>query len=118
MAGAERAFEALETSRAIVPAIWPAEVANALALGERRKRITDSDIEWFIGKLQTLTIDIDVEGTIAALDRALPLARTLGLSAYDALYLELAQRLSVPLATLDKKLAAAAKKISVELMLD
>lgn len=30
---------ALETTYAVVPALWPFEVANALAIAERRKRI-------------------------------------------------------------------------------
>jgi predicted nucleic acid-binding protein len=37
------------------------------------------------------------------------LARTHGLSAYDACYLELAMRLNLPLVTLDERLRAAAE---------
>lgn len=33
---------ALETTYAVVPALWPFEIANALALAERRKRITQA----------------------------------------------------------------------------
>jgi predicted nucleic acid-binding protein len=40
-------------------------------------------------------------------------ARAGGLSIYDAAYLELAQRLAGPLATLDKELAKAAGKTGV-----
>ncbi len=40
-------------------------------------------------------------------------ARAGGLSIYDAAYLELAQRLAGPLATLDKELAKAAGKSGV-----
>ena len=110
-------FAALNTMKAIVPAIWPAELANALAVGERRKRITDQKIRGFVEQFRALPIEMDVEGTVAALERALPIARALNLTAYDALYLELAQRRRLPLATLDKELAAAAERSSVELML-
>ena len=46
------------------------------------------------------------------------LARTHGLTSYDAAYLELAIRLGVPLATLDEKLSAAARNEGVTLALD
>ena len=45
----------------------------------------------------------------------LRLARTHGLSAYDALYLELAVRQQRPLATLDHKLRAAAQAEGITL---
>jgi len=109
-------FERLQASKAIVPAIWPVEIANVLAIGERRKRISDGKIRRFIAELDALPIEIDTEGTLAALQRALPLARRLSMSAYDALYLELAQRLRLPLATLDRGLAAGAAKASIELL--
>jgi predicted nucleic acid-binding protein len=41
------------------------------------------------------------------------LARAQGLTLYDSAYLELAMRRSLPLATLDKQLRAAAKKTGV-----
>jgi len=41
------------------------------------------------------------------------LAESHGLTVYDALYLDLALRLSLPLATLDRKLAAAAQRAGV-----
>jgi predicted nucleic acid-binding protein len=47
---------ALETTYAVVPALWPFEVANALALAERRKRITQEGIADFLETLQRLPI--------------------------------------------------------------
>ena len=49
------------------------------------------------------------------LKEILSLARTLGLSTYDASYLDLAMRLDLPLATLDAALANAAKKSGVQI---
>lgn len=43
----------------------------------------------------------------------LPLARKAGISAYDAGYVELARRTGHPLATLDKRLRAAAESLGV-----
>jgi predicted nucleic acid-binding protein len=113
-----RVWRALESEKAMVPGIFATELANALAIGERRKRITGEKVKRFVEEVARLPIEADTEGTLAALTRALPIARTLHLTAYDALYLELAERLELPLATLDKQLAAAAKKTSIELMLE
>jgi predicted nucleic acid-binding protein len=48
----------------------------------------------------------------------LKLARREGLAAYDAAYLELALRLKLPLATLDNRLAEAAIRCGVSLIID
>jgi predicted nucleic acid-binding protein len=106
----------MEGTRAVVPAIWEAELANALVVGERRKRISDEKIRRFTEQIRLLPIEVDTAGTLAAIERALPLARKHRLSAYDALYLELAARRNLPLATLDEDLAAAAAKASIKLM--
>ena len=44
------------------------------------------------------------------------LADKLRLTVYDACYLELAQRRRLPLATFDKELRSAAKKLNVPLL--
>jgi predicted nucleic acid-binding protein len=44
------------------------------------------------------------------------LAEGCGLTLYDAAYLELAQRLNLPLATLDQELRAAAASLGVTLL--
>jgi predicted nucleic acid-binding protein len=113
----ESVLKALETTWAVVPAIWEVEIANALVVGERRKRISEEKVTRFVEQLRAFPIEVDVEGTLAAMDRALPLARRLNLTAYDALYLDLAMRRSLPLATLDERLAAAATRASIKLMI-
>jgi predicted nucleic acid-binding protein len=45
-----------------------------------------------------------------------PLARHHRLSVYDAAYLELAGRLGMPLATSDSSLAAAARRVGVDVI--
>ena len=44
------------------------------------------------------------------------LARAEGLTSYDAAYLELAIRLGLPLATLARKLAQAARNVAIEVL--
>lgn len=74
-------------------------------MNERRGRITQSDAKVFLRSLGRLPIRLDFEFVEADIMR---LARSYGLSAYDAAYLELAVRLGLPLATLDARLAQAA----------
>ncbi|MFH1741555.1 MAG: type II toxin-antitoxin system VapC family toxin [bacterium] len=102
-------------SRALTPSIWPLEVANVLLVAERRKRITRLDTARYISLLQRLPIEIETESLLRTVRDVLTLGREQNLSAYDAAYLELALRKSVPLATLDKKLRQAAKRLHIPL---
>jgi hypothetical protein len=44
---ADAVLERLAETKALVPVLWPLEVANALLMGERRKRSTEADtIKW------------------------------------------------------------------------
>ena len=106
----------LSTKRAIVPSLWPLEVANALLVGERRKRSTEADTSNWTTMLAGLPIRIDDQTNAHAWTTTLGLARFHNLSAYDAAYLELAIRRSLPLATLDEQLKAAAKTAGVKLL--
>jgi len=106
-------LERLFRESAAVPMFWNLEVANVLALAERRRRITRADATEFISLLETLMIDLDEETPLRAFGRVLDLARSERLTAYDAAYLELAMRLGVPVATKDPALAAAATRLGV-----
>jgi len=103
-------------SEAFVPGIWSLEIANTLAVAERRKRITQEQCEQAIALLQSLLIQVDLFTDAKALNATLKLARQEGLAAYDAAYLELALRLQLPLATLDTRLAEAATRCGVGLV--
>jgi predicted nucleic acid-binding protein len=110
---AEAVEEALARVTPVVPALWVLEVTNALLVGERRKRTTEAKTTQFAGLLRALPIAVDEQAGAHAFGDLLPLARTHGLSAYDAVYLELALRRGLPLATLDRTLLAAAKTVGV-----
>ncbi|MFY9345929.1 MAG: type II toxin-antitoxin system VapC family toxin [Planctomycetota bacterium] len=107
-----RLFTALTKARALVPAIWQAEVANVLLVKERQRRIDAAFVGKVLRHLEDFDIDIDVAGATTAFDQALPIARRHQLSVYDAIYLDLAIREQAPLATLDGVLDAAATKES------
>jgi len=109
-------LERMAREAASVPAIWPIEVANVLALAERRRRIRPAESAEFIGRLECLTIDVDEASASRAFTRVLDLAREERLTAYDAAYLELAMRLGVPLATKDDPLGDAARRLGVNVL--
>ena len=110
-------LESLNKAEALVPALWPLEIANVLIMAERRGRCSEAEATRFIELLENLPI-ITLDNNMAhhALHGSYQLAREYSLTAYDAAYLELAMRLGLPLATMDKQLAAAAKKAGVRLV--
>lgn len=108
--------DALIDARAIVPSLWPLEVANVLLVAERRNRLEKADTMRFPTLLQALPITVDQSTSQRALREILDLARDQGLSSYDAAYLELALREGLPLATLDGRLKDAAARVGVPLV--
>jgi predicted nucleic acid-binding protein len=108
-------LDALASEQAIVPDLWHLEVANALIVGERRKRSTQANTVTWLGFFNSLPIAVDEETKTHAFGATLSLARDHGLSVYDAAYLELAMRRGLPLATLDEKLKTAAAAVGVPL---
>lgn len=112
---ADNAQQSLATARAIVPSLWHLEVANALLMGERRKRTTETKVTRFLTLLDILPITVDEQTCTRAFTTTLTVARVHNRSAYDAAYIELALRRGLPLATLDGPLKAAAAKAGVSL---
>ncbi|MGK2859781.1 MAG: type II toxin-antitoxin system VapC family toxin [Thermoanaerobaculia bacterium] len=108
--------DSLVSDLAIVPGLWPVEVANVLHVATRRGRIHKSDWTKIRKSLAALPIEIDPETSARAWPASLPLAYTHKLSAYDAVYLELAVRMKLPLATLDKDLRAACRAVKVPVL--
>jgi predicted nucleic acid-binding protein len=106
----------LATETALVPAWWFVEITNVLAMAERKGRVTPSQSDAFIAELSKLAIERDDEATNRAFTHPLALCRTHRLNSYDAIYLDLAIRRSLPLATLDEDLRKAAKKLGIGLL--
>jgi predicted nucleic acid-binding protein len=113
---ADHALDRLATDEAVVPAIWPLEVANGLRGAERRGRITVADSARIRQLLLALPIHIEAVDLAAALTEVSDLARTFDLSAYDAAYLALAARRGLPMATAEDRLAHACTRAGVELV--
>jgi predicted nucleic acid-binding protein len=115
-AAGDRVLDRLAAESASVPAIWHLEIANVLALSERRRRITVAHSSEFIALLESLVIATDEEMPSRAFGRALDLARAEQLTAYDAAYLELAMRLGIPLTSKDADLCGAAERFGVSVL--
>jgi predicted nucleic acid-binding protein len=82
----------------------------------RRKLITEAQREVGLTLLSQLRIIIDDETNRLAFSAISELATKHALSAYDAAYLELARRKSLPLATRDASVKAAAIKSGVNVL--
>jgi predicted nucleic acid-binding protein len=109
-------FERLDEETALVPAWWFLELTNVMALAERKGRVTAAETAEFITELSKLDIEIDSQSPERAFDHLLPLCRAHRLTSYDAMYLDLAVRRQLPLASLDERLRKAAKKMGVKLL--
>ena len=113
---ADRAQQILADSVALVPRIWHAEVANGLLAGERRRHIDSTDLERSLNLLRTFDIRTDSDDLAGRLLEIIRLARRHRLSFYDSVYLDLAMREGLPLATVDTALARAAQAVGVTLI--
>jgi predicted nucleic acid-binding protein len=106
-------FERVRDEGAVVPGLWHLEVANVLLQAEKRGRISPGDLAMRLELIAELPIATDTETATRAWREILALARTEGLTTYDAAYLELAMRRALPLQTKDGALIGAAERCRV-----
>lgn len=104
---ATRSAERVVRETALVPAIFPAEVANALLFAVKRARVSEGDVRGALGRIAELPIRIASTGL--ALAEEMDLAQRHGLTIYDAMYLALAKRHRTTLYTRDNALLQAAR---------
>lgn len=115
-AATEALLDKVSETGAIVPSLWRLEVANAFQSAIRRNRITASYRDRSLTELMNMPIAIDPDTDVYAWTTTLRLAERFALTVYDAAYLELAQRRSLPLATLDSELRQAAPALDIMLL--
>jgi predicted nucleic acid-binding protein len=101
----------------VVPVLWMFEVANALLALRRRQRIQRDEYDQALLDLVDSRPLVDDESPLRALDAISKLAEKHALSVYDAVYLELALRRNLPLASRDAALNKAAKNAGVTTLL-
>jgi predicted nucleic acid-binding protein len=115
-AAADALLSRVTRSGAHAPSLWPLEVLNVMLMAQRRGRMAEAarrDRILFLGKLP---ITLDTETAAQAWGATNRLAERHRLTLYDATYLELAQRLNLPLATLDAELREAARGERIALL--
>ena len=103
----------VKASHGLAPSIFRHEVRNILLLSEKRRRITGTVVAALLVEFAELPIQDCGPGDDADV---VALARTHGLTAYDAAYVALALSGGSPLATLDTAMAAAARACGLTLL--
>ena len=101
-------------SRPVLPVFWQLEVANTLALVRRRRILDDYEVDESLDYFHAfLTSIAEVDTSYPTIREVVQVSKETGLTAYDAVYFDLARRENLPLATLDKTLRGAAAKAGV-----
>ena len=95
----------LAESTVLVPTLFWFEFRNLLVVSERRARVSPAQTATILAEVARLPLEVDDQPQE---HRVIGLARRHRLTVYDATYLELAERRGGRLATLDRRLAAAA----------
>ena len=72
---ADAILAALEGKTILVPAVWGLEIANAVLVGERSKRLRQPEIRRFTTLLQSLPVVQDARPVTAYISEVLPVAR-------------------------------------------
>jgi predicted nucleic acid-binding protein len=112
-------LDRVQIEGAVVPSWWMLEVANVLLMAARRGRIAREAIQERLAVLDMLAIETDSQGAGAVWrSTVLTLAQTEMLTFYDAVYLELAIRRGLALASSDKALRRAAAQRGVAILPD
>ncbi|HOA73987.1 MAG TPA: type II toxin-antitoxin system VapC family toxin [Phycisphaerae bacterium] len=109
-------LDRMEAESAVVPAGWYLEVTHLLAVAERKGRLTPAQVAGFIALVEDLQLHVDDQAPGRAFTQILSLCRAHRLSSRDAVYLDLALRRQLPLASLNDELRSAAKAVGVEVI--
>lgn len=110
---ADRVLVEVSENGAFVPPLFPVEFANALVMAVRRKRIDRDYRRRTFERIAALDLLEDREGREEVWTNAVELADLHGLTLFDGIYLELALRSGLRLATLDKRLSKAAFELGI-----
>lgn len=114
---ADLVLDSFHVAFASIPALWYTETIHVLRCAEDDGMIGESTLTGFIYQLGQMPIALDAAAPAEVQLAVAAISREFRLSGYDAQYLELARRLNLPIATLDKHLRKAAKKAGVPIYL-
>jgi predicted nucleic acid-binding protein len=100
----------------LVPNIWLVEVANVVLRTVREGRVPADRALGQINRLMGLPLIIEPGLTRSQAVSVAGYAAILGLKMADAVYLELAARKGLPLATMDRRLGEAARRMELSVL--
>src|SRR5258706_576076 len=115
-AAAKNLLDRVTFDGAVVPGLWPIEVGNAFLTAQRRGRVTSAERIRALRLIGMLPVEIDGQTTAHAWSGSFELAEQHRLTLYDAVYLELAIRRNLPLASFDMALCKAAQLAGVQII--
>ena len=115
-AASEATLDRVTQEGAVVPLLWRYEIANGFQMAVRRKRIETAYRDASLAELRLMPITVDRSGDDTIWTAALGFSDRFGLTLYDAVYVELAHRRGLPLATGDRALRRAARALTIELL--
>lgn len=98
------------------PALWPFEIANTLYWKVRKGDLTQEAADIVVNSAFLIAIALDQSSPQEVKRGVMPLCWKHQLTSYDAAYLELALRLKLPLASVDKALVRAARAEGVTIL--
>ncbi len=107
-------LDRIEQEGMLVPPLWWSELENGILMGERRGRKTGVDSAAFLKLVRALPIQTDDVPRHRISDEILKIGRGHQLTAYDAAYVELAQRQSDGLATFDVAIRRCARALGLK----
>lgn len=112
--GADQLLNEAPSLQFVVPHIFPSELANFLLVAERDRRILASRSREVLDDLAAYDVSVRDAPSLGEVGVLLALARSEGLSAYDATYLDVAAREGLILASRDGALLRAAGRRGVQ----
>jgi predicted nucleic acid-binding protein len=90
-------------------------MSNGLIVALRRSILASADVDRAMMDIEQIVAQVvDTDSSVVSARQTFATARAFHLSAYDAVYLDLARRERLPLATLDDRLRNAAARAGVE----
>jgi predicted nucleic acid-binding protein len=113
---ADSVFEALRSDHVSVPAHWSAEVANALWVNRRRRRISTEQIATVIESLAAFDPNVADPPSLERIASLIQFAGEEKLTVYDAIYVQLALAQNATLGTIDMAMRASAKRLNIRLL--
>ena len=114
-AGSDELLQQQEQGNVWAPNLLLWEEANVLLMAQRRGRLSQAQRVEALQLIASLGLALDDAAPVVVWQDVIQLADQMGLTSYDAAYLELAMRLGTPLACRDKALQHCCQQLGVQL---